>query len=87
MNPLIVKLNLTPKWSNTDLRTNADQDMNDRLRKSIKQVSQVVNDKILTPSLCPLLERHSLQLKALQICPLVPLASALTEGGKKRGRH
>lgn len=70
MNPLIVKLNLTPKWSNTDLRTNTDHGMTGWLRESIRQISQVVNHEILTSSLCPLLERHFLQLKALQIYPL-----------------
>lgn len=79
MNPLTIKLNLTPKWSNPDLRTNTDHDMNDWLSKSIRQVSQLVKDEVFASSLCPLLERQFLQQKPLQTCHLVPLASGLTE--------
>lgn len=42
-----MKLNLTPKGSSPDLKTNTDHDMNDWLTKSFRQVSQLVKDEVL----------------------------------------
>lgn len=74
-----MKLNLTPTWSNPDLRINADHRMNNWLSKNVRQVSQLVKDEVLASSLCPVLKQQFLQLNLLQICHLVPLASGLTE--------